>query len=187
MKELVDSTVNGYGQLDVMFSNAGILSPSDQTILDLDFSHFDRLLTVNARGMAACVKHAARSMVERRVRGSIVCTASVAASHGTKSPTDYAMSKHAVKGLVRCASVQLGAHGIRVNCVSPSGLATPLTRTSHATKEIEELQKMYAQSSRLKGVFLSAKHVADAVLFLASGDSNFVTGHDLVVDGSFGV
>ncbi|ESW10208.1 hypothetical protein PHAVU_009G190300 [Phaseolus vulgaris] len=187
VKELVDSTVNGYGQLDVMFSNAGILSPSDQTILDLDFSHFDRLFAVNTRGMAACVKHAARSMVERRVRGSIVCTASVAASHGTKSRTDYAMSKHAVKGLVRCASVQLGAHGIRVNCVSPSGLATPLTRTSHATKEIEELQKMYAQSSRLKGVFLSAKHVADAVLFLASGDSNFVTGHDLVVDGSFGV
>jgi len=184
VKELVDSTVNGYGQLDVMFSNAGILSPSDQTILDLDFSHFDRLLTVNARGMAACVKHAARSMVERRVRGSIVCTASVAASHGTMSRTDYAMSKHAVKGLVRCASVQLGAHGIRVNCVSPSGLATPLTR---ATMEIEELQKVYAQSSRLKGVVLSAKHVADAVLFLASGDSNFVTGHDLVVDGSFAV
>jgi len=185
VKELVDSTVNAYGQLDVMFSNAGIVSPSDQKILDLDFSQFDRLFAVNARGMAACVKHAARSMVERRVRGSIVCTASVAASQGSVVRTDYVMSKHAVKGLVRCASVQLGVHGIRVNCVSPSGLATPLTRAAHATMEIEELQKLYAQSSRLKGVVLSTKHVADVVLFLASGDSEFVTGHDLVVDGSF--
>ncbi|XP_014522223.1 (-)-isopiperitenol/(-)-carveol dehydrogenase, mitochondrial [Vigna radiata var. radiata] len=185
VKELVDSTVNAYGQLDVMFSNAGVVSPSNQTILDLDFSQFDRLFAVNARGMAACVKHAARSMVERRVRGSIICTASVAASQGSVGRTDYVMSKHAVKGLVRCASMQLGVHGIRVNCVSPSGLVTPLTRAAHATMEIEELQKLYEQSSRLKGVALSPKNVADAVLFLASGDSEFVTGHDLVVDGSF--
>lgn len=185
MKDLVDSTVNAYGQLDIMFCNAGKLSPSDQTILDLDFSQFDRLFAVNARGMAACVKHAGSSMVERRVRGSIVCAASVAASHGSMVRTDYVMSKHAVKGLVRCASMQLGAHGIRVNCVSPSGLATPLTRAAHATLEMEELQKLYAQRSRLKGVVLSAKNVADAVLFLACGDSEFVTGHDLVVDGSF--
>ncbi|RZC17002.1 (-)-isopiperitenol/(-)-carveol dehydrogenase, mitochondrial-like [Glycine soja] len=185
VKNLVDSTVNAHGQLDIMFSNAGILSPSDQTILDLDFSAYDRLLAVNARGMAACVKHAARSMVERRVRGSIVCTASVSASHGGLRRTDYVMSKHAVKGLMHAASAQLGAHGVRVNCVSPSGLTTPLTRAAHAAMETKELQKQYAQSSRLKGVFLTPKHVADAVLFLACGDSEFVTGHDLVVDGCF--
>ncbi|TKY73424.1 (-)-isopiperitenol/(-)-carveol dehydrogenase [Spatholobus suberectus] len=185
VKNLVDSTVNAYGQLDVMFSNAGIVSPSNQTILDLNFSQFDRLFAVNARGMAACVKHAARSMVERRVKGSIVCTASLSASHGGLRRTDYVMSKHAVKGLARSASAQLGAHGIRVNCVSPSGLATPLTRAAHATMETQELQKHYAQSSRLKGVLLTPRHVADAVLFLASGDSDFVTGHDLVVDGGF--
>ena len=94
-----------------MFSNAGILSPSDQTVLELDISQFDRLFTVNVRGMALCVKHAARAMVEGRVRGSIVCTGSVTASHGGKRRTDYFMSKHAVAGLVRSASVQLGMHG----------------------------------------------------------------------------
>ncbi|RDX78948.1 hypothetical protein CR513_40694, partial [Mucuna pruriens] len=185
VKSLVDSTVNAYDQLDVMFSNAGILSPSDQTILDLNLSQFDRLITVNARGMAACVKHAARSMVERGVKGSIVCTASVAASYGGLRRTDYVMSKHAVKGLVRAASAQLGVHGIRVNCVSPSGLVTPLTRVAYATMETQELEKHYVQSSRLKGVVLTPKHVADAVLFLASGDSEFVNGHDLLVDGGF--
>ncbi|XP_020232029.1 (-)-isopiperitenol/(-)-carveol dehydrogenase, mitochondrial [Cajanus cajan] len=186
VKNLVDATVNAYGQLDVMFSNAGILSPSDQTILDLDLSQFDRLFAVNARGMAACVKHAARSMAALGVRGSIVCTGSVSASRGAPQRTDYVMSKHAVKGLVRCASAQLGAHGIRVNCVSPSGLATPLTRAALASMETpEEVQQHYAQSSRLKGVVLTPKFVADAVLFLASSDSQFVTGHDLVVDGCF--
>ncbi|KAK7411476.1 hypothetical protein VNO78_02910 [Psophocarpus tetragonolobus] len=185
VKNLVNSTVNAYGQLDIMFSNAGILSPSDQTILDLDFSEYDRLIAVNARGMAACVKHAARSMVERRVRGSIVCTTSVVATQGSVAKTDYVMSKHAVKGLVRAASVQLGAHGIRVNCVSPSGLVTPLTRAALAPAEPRELLEHFAGRCFLKGVVLTPKHVADAVLFLASADSEFVTGLDLVVDGCF--
>ncbi|KAG5046319.1 hypothetical protein JHK86_015725 [Glycine max] len=181
VKNLVDSTVNAHGQLDIMFSSAGILSSSDQTILDLNLSEYDRLLAVNARGMAACVKHAARAIVERRARGSIVCTASVSASHGGLWRTDYVMSKHAVKG----SRAQLGVHGVRVNCVSPSGLATPLTRGAHAAMETHELQKQYAQSSWLKGIVLTPKHIADAVLFLACGDSEFVTGHDLVVDGCF--
>ena len=167
-----------------MFSNAGILSPADQTVLDLDISHFDRLFAINARGMALCVKHAARAMVELRVRGSIVCTGSVSATRGGPRRVDYIMSKHAVLGLVRAASVQLAAHGIRVNCVSPNALSTPLTRASYGL-ENEELQKLCTQNARLKGVVLTPKHVADAVLFLASGDSEFVTGHDLVVDGGF--
>ncbi|GLT70916.1 hypothetical protein SLA2020_429660 [Shorea laevis] len=79
---MVESTVQKHGQLDIMFSNAGIISASDQTVLELDFSQYDRLFAVNVRGMALCVKHAARVMVEGRVRGSIVCTGSVAASHG---------------------------------------------------------------------------------------------------------
>ncbi|KAI4343831.1 hypothetical protein L6164_011136 [Bauhinia variegata] len=183
VKHLVESTVNTHGQLDIMFSNAGIVSPSTQTVLDLKFSEFDRLFAVNVRGMAACVKEAARAMVEKGVRGSIVCTGSVAGSHGIPRRTDYSMSKHAVLGLVRAASVQLAGHGIRVNCVSPNGIATPLTCKLHGL-EMEEMQKVYGQLARLKGVVFTPKHVADAVLFLSSDDSQFVTGHDLVVDGS---
>ncbi|KAJ1421738.1 Short-chain dehydrogenase/reductase SDR [Sesbania bispinosa] len=184
VKHLVESTVNIHGQLNIMFSNAGVAGPSDQTVLNLDLSQFDRLFAVNARGMAACVKHAARAMVEGRVRGSIVCTASVAASHGRPKHTDYVMSKHAVVGLMRSASVQLGAHGIRVNCVSPNGLATPLS-CGALGKEEHEVRQHYAQIARLKGVVLTTKHIAEAVLFLASDDSEFVTGHDLLVDGGY--
>ncbi|KAG6746977.1 hypothetical protein POTOM_049353 [Populus tomentosa] len=184
VKSLVEWTVKSFGRLDIMFSNAGILGSSDQTILNLDLSGYDRLFAINARGMATCVKHAARVMVERRLRGSIVCTASVAASNGGRSRTDYHMSKHAVLGLVRSASMQLGVHGIRVNCVSPYGLVTPLTLHAHK-KGAEELENIYETNMSLKGAALTAKHVADAVLFLACNDSEMVTGHDLLVDGGY--
>ncbi|TQD75069.1 hypothetical protein C1H46_039438 [Malus baccata] len=124
VKILIESTVKIYGRLDVMFSNAGIGSASKQTVMDFDLSNYDKLMAVNVRGMAVCVKHAAKAMVEGGVRGSIVCTASVAASVGGPFFTDYTMSKHAVLGLMRSASLQLGAYGIRVNCVSPGPVVT---------------------------------------------------------------
>lgn len=184
VQSMIESTVQKYGQLDVMFSNVGILSIPDQTILDLDLSAADRLFEVNVRGMAACVKHAARAMVGGGVRGSIVCTGSVAATNGGRWRTDYYMSKHTVLGLVRSASVQLAGKGIRVNCVSPSGLATAATCRALGMG-VEEVEKEYRRMSRLEGVVLKASHVADAVLFLASDDSAFVTGHNLAVDGGY--
>ncbi|XP_019182019.1 PREDICTED: (-)-isopiperitenol/(-)-carveol dehydrogenase, mitochondrial-like [Ipomoea nil] len=182
VKAMVDWTVQKYGRLDVMFSNAGTASPSDQKVLDLDFSHFDRVFRVNARGTAVCVKHAARAMVEGRVRGSIICTASMAATRGGVRRTDYIMSKHAVLGLVRSASQQLGAHGIRVNCVSPSATPTPMI-LANPEKASSYVEKIYGPLTSLKGITSDVKHVANAVLFLASDDSAFITGHDLVVDG----
>ncbi|PSS07877.1 (-)-isopiperitenol/(-)-carveol dehydrogenase [Actinidia chinensis var. chinensis] len=184
VKSMVDRTVQTYGRLDVMFSNAGIVSRSEQTLLDLDFGQFDLLFAINVRGMAACVKEAARAMVEGGLRGSIVCTASVVARKGGKRSTDYVMSKHAVAGLVRAASQQLGEHGIRVNSVSPFAVATPLN-CQMLGMEAAEVEKVYEPYSHLKGVVLKVGHVADAVLFLASEDSAFITGHDIAIDGGF--
>jgi len=171
-------------QVDIMFSNAGIVSPTDQTVMELDMSQLDHLFGVNVRGMSLCVKHAARAMVEGHVRGSIVCTGSVGGSVGSSRSTDYTMSKHAVLGLMRAASVQLAAHGIRVNCVSPNGLATPLTCKLLGMSE-EKAQETYQKYARLEGVVLTPKHVADAVLFLVSDQAEFITGLDLRVDGGF--
>ncbi|MCD7459632.1 hypothetical protein HAX54_041477 [Datura stramonium] len=182
VKYTVDWTVQKYGQLDIMFSNAGTIGNSHQKVLDLDLSEFDRVIRVNARGMAACVKHAARAMVEQRVRGSIICTGSVAASRGGAWRTDYAMSKHAVLGLVRSASRQLGEYRIRVNSISPSAVITPLACFAEA-ETAREVLKRYGQLTSLKGITLTVNHLAEAALFLASDDSAFVSGHDLVVDG----
>ncbi|XP_030473465.1 (+)-cis,trans-nepetalactol synthase NEPS1-like [Syzygium oleosum] len=186
VEALVRSTVQAHGRVDVMFCNAGMVSPSDQKILDLKLSQFDRLMALNVRGVAACVKHAARAMVEGRVRGSILCTGSVAGSCGGVRRTDYHASKHAVVGLVRSASLQLGAHGIRVNCVSPYAVATRLLSGALGGASAEEVERFYEPSMVLKGGgMLKAGDVAEAVLFLASDESKFITGHDLVVDGGY--
>ncbi|KVH98882.1 (-)-isopiperitenol/(-)-carveol dehydrogenase, mitochondrial-like [Cynara cardunculus var. scolymus] len=177
----INFTVDTYGRLDIMFSNAGKVSSSDQTVLDLDLPQFDSLFAVNCRGTAVCVKHAARAMVEKSVRGCIICTASVAASRGGSMRTDYVMAKHAVVGLVRSASKQLGVHGIRVNCVSPSAVVTGLSKRT--TEETKKTMKVYEALTSLKGIELTVRRVAEAVLFLASDDSSFITGHDLAVDG----
>ena len=185
VKNLVEFTVKSYGCLDIMFSNAGIgraTHTCDQTALDMDLSAYDKLMAVNVRGMAACVKHAGKAMVEGHVRGSIVCTTSVAASVGSEKFVDYIMSKHAVLGLVRCASLKLGAYGIRVNCVSPGAVGTPLLKDMFGY-ENEEEDKVVGSNQYLKGGILRPKNVADAVVFLASEDSEFITGHNLAEDG----
>ncbi|KAK4568374.1 hypothetical protein RGQ29_003956 [Quercus rubra] len=188
VRNLVDSTVKAHGSLDIMFSNAGIGRATltcDQTVLDMDLSAYDKLMAVNARGMAACVKHAAKAMVEGHVRGSIVCTASIAASVSSENFVDYVMSKHAVLGLVRCASLKLGAYGIRVNCVSPGPIGTPLLKELFGY-ENEEEDKVVESNQYLKGGgAFRPKNVADAVVFLASEDSEFITGHSLAVDGGY--
>ncbi|KAK4370851.1 hypothetical protein RND71_010326 [Anisodus tanguticus] len=181
VKSMVDWHVQTYGQLDIMFSNAGIVSPTDKTVLDLNLSELDHLSTVNVHSMGACVKHAARVMVKGASNLNLILLILILGSKGARRRTDYVMSKHAVVGLVRSASLQLGVHGIRVNSVSPSAVATPgLCRS--VQKEAKEVEKMYEP---LTSLVLKVKHVADAVAFLASDKSAFVTGHDLTVDGGF--
>ncbi|CAN1266052.1 (+)-cis,trans-nepetalactol synthase NEPS2 [Linum perenne] len=188
VKSLVDYTVNTFGHLDVMFSNAGVITTTcPQSVIDLDLAAMDATFAVNVKGNAACVKHAARVMVAV-AGGSIVCTASVAGSIGGRRMTDYFMSKHAVVGLVRSASLQLGEHGIMVNCVSPYVVSTPMARRGlHGGSEMtaESVESSFAANMCLKGAALRARNVADAVLFLACGDSDLITGLDLVVDGGY--
>ncbi|PIA62490.1 hypothetical protein AQUCO_00200480v1 [Aquilegia coerulea] len=183
VKSMVELTVKNYGHLDIMFSNAGIVN-RNQSLLDLDLSLMDRLFAINVRGMVACVKHAARAMVEGHKGGSIICTASVAGKMGgDDGMQDYAISKNAVVALVRAGSCEFGKYGIRINCVSPAAVVTPMTMEWFGIKDKEIAEGAFSIHSSLKGTVLKVNHVADAVLFLASDQSAFVTGHDLVVDG----
>ena len=111
VEETVAYALDKYGSLDVLFSNARIIGPVSG-ILELDLQAFDNTMAVNVRGVAATIKHAGRAMVARRIRGSIICTASVAASLGGAGPHAYTTSKHALVILVRAACSELGGGGL---------------------------------------------------------------------------
>ncbi|KAJ3669314.1 hypothetical protein LUZ60_011264 [Juncus effusus] len=134
--------------------------------------------------MALALKHAGRAMRDAGIQGSIICTASVGASQGGNGPASYIASKHAVLGLVRAAARDLGQYRIRVNCVSPSGMATGLSiRLTGKMMTPGLIDKVNGALCNLKGKALKPRHVADAALFLASDESAMISGHNLVVDG----
>ncbi|XP_011622371.1 short-chain dehydrogenase reductase 3b [Amborella trichopoda] len=185
VKETIDFTLSKYGGLDIMFSNAGFLGQI-MSIMDMDMGELDTIMAINLRGAASTMKHASRAMVERGVRGSIICTTSVSDSLGGLAPHSYTASKHALLGLVRSASSELGKHGIRVNCVSPYGVATSLACGLTGVSS-DEMEAMTSAVSNLKGIILKPRHIAEAAIFLASDESALVSGHNLVVDGGFSV
>ncbi|KAK3151357.1 hypothetical protein QOZ80_3AG0244850 [Eleusine coracana subsp. coracana] len=199
----VDRAVARHGRLDVLVNNAGVLgrqTRAAKSILSFDAGEFDRVLRVNALGAALGMKHAALAMAPRRT-GSIVSVASVAGVLGGLGPHAYTASKHAIVGLTKNAACELGAHGVRVNCVSPFGVATPMLinawRQGHVAddddddidvavpseEEVEKMEEVVRGFATLKGPTLRPRDVAEAVLFLASDESRYISGHNLVVDG----
>eukprot|EP00253_Pinus_taeda_P017636 PITA_17636 len=167
---LVNITVAKYGKPYIMYNNAGILGEQKKrkSIMEFDAEEFDRVMSVNVKGVGLGMKHAARVMVPRR-KGCIISTSSVA-----------------------------GKYGIRVNSISPFGVATSMMINAWSEYDAENVEEMLKDDleerkqkieelvgslANLKGPTLRAKDIAEEALYLASDDSQYVSGHNLVVDG----
>jgi len=182
---LVDAAVDSFGQLDVMINNAGIvgaIGPIAQT----SAAEWAATLDVLLNGVFHGVKHAARVMVPQG-SGSIISMASTAGAMGGLGPHAYTAAKHAMVGLTKNDAAELGHHGIRVNCIGPHSMATPMVAMAHLgdPDDIDGTVAELTDTSPLKGRPGLAEDVANAMLWLASDESGYVSGHFLMTDAGF--
>ncbi|KAK3121422.1 hypothetical protein QOZ80_8BG0652840 [Eleusine coracana subsp. coracana] len=182
----VDHAVAQFGKLDVMFNNAGVVGAMATSVRESTKADFERVLAVNLTGPFLGMKHAARVMGRG---GCIVSTSSLASAVGGVASHAYTASKRGLVGLTVNAAAELGRRGIRVNCVAPAGVVTPLALTISAGSAVDEvaIEANMEAAANLKGVGLKAADIAAAVLFLASDDGRYVSGQNLLVDGGISV
>jgi NAD(P)-dependent dehydrogenase (short-subunit alcohol dehydrogenase family) len=169
-----------YGSVDIAFNNAGISPPEDDSILDTDLEAWRKVQEVNLTSVYLCCKAVLPYMLEQK-RGSIINTASFVAVMGAAtSQISYSASKGGVLSMSRELGVQFAREGVRVNALCPGPVNTPLLRELFA-KDPERAQRRLVHVPM--GRFGEPEEIANAVLFLASDESSFITANAFLVDG----
>ncbi|RYP87489.1 3-oxoacyl-ACP reductase [Nocardioides guangzhouensis] len=169
-----------YGSVDIAFNNAGISPPEDDSILDTDLDAWRRVQEVNLTSVYLCCKAALPHMLEQR-SGSIINTASFVAVMGAAtSQISYSASKGGVLSMSRELGVQFARDGVRVNALCPGPVNTPLLQELFA-KDPERAARRLVHVPM--GRFAEPEEMANAVLFLASDESSFITANTFLVDG----
>jgi NAD(P)-dependent dehydrogenase (short-subunit alcohol dehydrogenase family) len=183
--KLVETAVDRFGRLDVMFNNAGI-GGTELLIHETPEETFDRIIAVDLKGVWLGIKHAVPALMSAG-GGSIINTASVSALMGMRNQGAYGAAKGGVVQLTRVAAIEYAEAGIRVNSILPGGVLTPLIWNNPglaAPLDPELVGKMLALAQPIPRAGLPLD-IAYAALWLASDESTFVTGQSIVVDGGW--
>lgn len=183
MSAMVNRTVAAFGRLDCAFNNAGIapihVGPGGQRTHEMSQQSFDGMLAVNLTGVFLCMKHEIAQMLAQGGGGAIVNTASVAGLVGLVSASNYVAAKHGVVGITKTAAMEYAQDKIRVNCVNPGYIKTPMTDPTMAQRYDQLMTKV--PMNRL-GV---PEEIAEAVVWMLSDRASFMTGAAHVVDGGY--
>jgi NAD(P)-dependent dehydrogenase (short-subunit alcohol dehydrogenase family) len=180
VKAMYERTREEFGQIDVLFNNAGISPPDDGSILDTSTEAWQRVQDVNLRGVFLCCKHGIPHLLLTG-GGSVINTASFVAVMGAAtSQISYTASKGAVLALSRELGVQFARQGVRVNALCPGPVNTPLLQELFA-KDPERAARRLVHLPM--GRFAEPTEIAKGALFLASDDSSYVTASTFLVDG----
>ncbi len=180
VETMVAVAVRAFGRLDFAFNNAGTLG-SGAAMIDFTEEDWDDVLDVNLKGVWLCMKHEIPALL-RTGGGAIVNTSSVAGLVGSQHSPAYAASKHGVVGLTKTAALQYAPHGIRVNCVCPAAVYSPMLETL-VTRNPQVGERLLASQPNER--FASPEEVAEVVVWLCSDAASFVTGAALPVDGGY--
>jgi NAD(P)-dependent dehydrogenase (short-subunit alcohol dehydrogenase family) len=185
IKALVQKAVSEFGQLDIMFNNAGAFGARG-SILEIEVDAFDATLALLVRSVFLGIKHAGIVMKEQG-HGVILNTCSISANTPGYGPHIYQAAKAAVDQLTKTAALELAEDGIRINCVSPGGVYTPLITRALGMPDGsgEELEAAVAEILPM-GHTCKTIDIARAALFLCSDDASYITSQNLTVDGGEG-
>jgi NAD(P)-dependent dehydrogenase (short-subunit alcohol dehydrogenase family) len=180
---MIARTVSAFGRIDCAFNNAGVapraVGPAGERIHELSQASFDSMLAVNLTGVFLCLKHEVAQMLAQGGGGAIVNTASIAGLIGLPTAAHYVAAKHGVVGLTKTAAMEYAPDGIRVNCVNPCYIETPMTKETMETRFDEIMAKV--PMHRLG----SPEEIAEAVVWMCSEKASFMTGASHVIDGGY--
>ncbi|GEN24034.1 diacetyl reductase [Halomonas cupida] len=186
VKQLIEQTVKELGSLDVMVANAGIAHV--ESLLNVSLEDWDRVMDVNLRGVFLCYREAARQMIEQGNGGKIIGAASIVAYRPFAMLSPYSASKWAVRGLTQGAAMEWAKHGITVNAYCPGIVGTDMWELIDEKLAAEEgwqkgeALKTYSGSIALGRVSVP-EDVGNYVSYLASSDSDYMTGQSVMIDG----
>jgi NAD(P)-dependent dehydrogenase (short-subunit alcohol dehydrogenase family) len=178
VKSLVASAVERFGRVDCAFNNAGIEGENAPTA-DCSEENWDRVLSINLRGIWLCMKHEIPQMLSQG-SGAIVNMSSIAGLVGFGGLPAYVASKHGIVGLMKTAALEYATQGIRINAVCPGVIRTEMIDRITGGDPATEAQFTEMEPVKRMG---TPEEVANAVLWLCSDAASFVTGHTMVVDG----
>jgi NAD(P)-dependent dehydrogenase (short-subunit alcohol dehydrogenase family) len=180
---MVGRTVSAFGRIDCAFNNAGVagrsVGPVGQRTHELAQSSVAKMFSVNLMGVFLCMKHEITQMLAQGGGGAIVNTASIAGLIGLATSAHYVAAKHGVVGFTKSAAIEYARDGIRVNCVNPGYIQTPMTKETMEERFDEIMAKVPV---RRLGV---PEEIAEAVVWMCSDKASFMTGASHVVDGGY--
>ncbi len=182
VEQMVADAVAAYGRLDAAVNNAA-LTPDDKLVSEFDEDYWDRLMAVDLKGTALCMKYELRQMIAQGDGGSIVNISSVSGFRPQPNNIAYVAAKHGVVGMTKVAALENGDKNIRVNSVAPGAIDTPMLRG--ALEQFGLDADEYAPQLSLLNRFGQAEEIAQASLWLASDQSSYVTGTTLHVDAGY--
>lgn len=182
VQKMVEFTVETYGKLDVAVNNAA-LTPDDKAADEFDEAYWDRLMSVDLKGVALCQKYELKQMKKQGNGGSIINISSVSGFRPQPNNIAYVAAKHGVVGLTKVAAMENGQFNIRVNSVAPGAIDTPMLRGALEQFGLEE--ESYAPQLSLLNRFGQPTEIAQATLWLASDLSSYITGTTIHADAGY--
>lgn len=182
VEKMVQETVEKYGRLDVAVNNAAI-TPDDKLVHEFDEEYWDRLMSVDLKGVALCMKYEIQQLLKQGEGGSIINISSVSGFRPQPQNIAYVSAKHGVVGMTKVAALEYGKYNIRVNSVAPGAVDTPMLRGALVQFGLDPDE--YPKQLSVLERFAQAEEIAQASLWLASDYSSYVTGTTIHVDGGY--